>query len=72
MSRFERNRNFNYIRNDDEEQDGRICLARPNFNHIPNILNQRRPIAGFYDTSDEEPYFGEFVNPCGRQRSGRQ
>ena len=44
MSRFERKRNFNYNRNGDEEQGKGIDLARPNFNRIPNIHNQRRQI----------------------------
>ena len=50
MGRFERNQNFNYSRNDNEEQGRGIDPSRPNFNHIPNIGNQRRPIVGFYDT----------------------
>ena len=72
MGRFERNQNFNYNRNGDEKQGRGIGPAIPNFNHIPNIRNQRRPITRFYDTSYEEAYFGEFANPCGRQRGGRQ
>ena len=54
MGRFERKRNFNYYRNDDEEQGKGIDPIRPNFNHIRNIRNKIRSIAGFYDTSDEE------------------
>ena len=58
-------------RNDDEEQGQGIGPAKPICNHIPNIQNQRRPIARFYDTSNEEANFGKFVNPCGRQRGGK-
>ena len=53
-------------RNDDEEQGGGIDPTRPNFNTIPNIQNQIRPIAGFDDTSDKEADLGEFANPRGR------
>ena len=59
-------------KNDDEEHGGGIGPARPTFNPIPNIQNQRRPIVGFDDTSDEEADLGEYANPCGRQRGGRQ
>ena len=41
------------------------------FYHIPTIGNQRRSIVGFDGTSDEEVDFGEFANPCGRQRGRR-
>ena len=47
MGRFERNQNFNYNRNDDEKRGRGIDPARPNFNHIPKIQNERRPITGF-------------------------
>ena len=59
-------------RNDDEEHGRGICPARPTFNTIPNIRNQRMPIARFDDTSDEKANFGEYANPRGRQRGGRQ
>ena len=59
-------------RNDDKEQSGGSGPARPSFNHIPKIRNQRRPTIGFDDTSDEDANFGEFVKPRGRQRKGRQ
>ena len=59
-------------KNDDKEQGEGIDLARPIFNPILNIQNQRRPITGFDDTSDEEADLGEFTNPCGRQRGGKQ
>ena len=59
-------------RNDDEEQGGGIGPARPTFNHIPKIRNQRRLTIGFDDTSYEDADFSEFANPCGRQRGGRQ
>ena len=36
------------------------------------ITFQRRSSAGFDDTLDEEADFGEFVNPRGRQRGGKQ
>ena len=36
------------------------------------MRNQRRLTIGFYDTLDEEANFGEFANPRGRQRGGRQ
>ena len=36
------------------------------------ITFQRRPSVGFDDTLDEEVDFGEFVNPHGRQRGGKQ
>ena len=58
-------------RNDDEKQGGGIGSAKLNFNHIPNIRNQRRPTAEFDDTSDEETDFGQFANSRGRQRGGR-
>ena len=58
--------------NDDEKQSGGIGLARPTFNHIPKIRNQRRSTVGFDDTSNEDADFSEFVNPRGRQREGRQ
>ena len=59
-------------RNDDEEQGGGIGPAKPTFNHIPKIRNQRMPTVGFDDTSDDDVYFGEFANPRGTQREGRQ
>ena len=59
-------------RNDDEEQGEGIGHARPNFNRILNIRNQRSPTVGFDDTSNEETDFDEFTNPHGRQRGGRQ
>ena len=59
-------------RNDDKEQGGGIGPVRPTFNFIPNIRNQTMPVAGFDDTSDEEADLGEYANPCGRQRGGRQ
>ena len=59
-------------RNDDKEHGGGISPDRPTFNLIPNIRNQRRPVAGFNDTSDEEDDLGEYANLCGRQRGGRQ
>ena len=59
-------------KNVDEERGGVIGLVRPIFNPIPNIRNQRRLIVGFDDTSNEEADFGEFINPCGRQRGGNQ
>ena len=58
--------------NDDEEQDEGIGPARSIFNHIPKIRNQRRPIVRFDDTLYEDANFGEFSNPRGRQRGGRQ
>ena len=58
-------------RNDDEEHGGGIGPARPTFNPIPNIQNQRS-IIGFHDTSNEEADLGEYANPLGRQRGGRQ
>ena len=59
-------------RNDEEEQGEGIGPARPNFNHIPNLRNQKRATIRFDDTLDEETDFGEFVNPRCRQRGGRQ
>ena len=59
-------------RNDNEEQGGGIGLVRPTFNHVPNIRNQIRPTVGFYGTLYEDADFGEFTNPRGRQREGRQ
>ena len=57
--------------NDDEEHGEGIDPARPTFNHIPNIQNQRSLFAEFDDTLHEEVYLGEYVNPRGRQRGGR-
>ena len=59
-------------RNDNEEQGGGIGPARPTFSHILKIRNQRKPIVGFDDTLDENADFGEFENPRGKQREGRQ
>ena len=59
-------------RNDDKEQGGGIGLARPTFNHIPEIQIQRRTTVGFDDTSNEDVDFVEFVNPRGIKREGRQ
>ena len=59
-------------RNDNEEQDEGIGPARPTFNHIPKIQNQRRSTVGFDDTLDEDVDFGEFANPRSRQKEGRQ
>ena len=59
-------------KNDDEEQGKGFGPTKRICNHIPNIRNQRRPIVGFCDTSDEEANFDEFANPCGRQRGRRQ
>ena len=59
-------------RNDDEEQGRGIDTTRPIFNHIPKIRNQRRLIVRFDDTSNENADFGEFANPRGREREGRQ
>ena len=56
---------------DDEEQGRGIGLTIPIFNHIPYIQNQRRSVVRFDDTSDEEGDWGEFANPCGRQKGGR-
>ena len=36
------------------------------------MRNQRRSTVGFDDTSDEEAELGEFANPHGRKRGGRQ
>ena len=58
--------------NDDEEQGGGISLARPTFNQIPKKRNRRRLTIRFNDTSNEDADFAEFVNPCSRQRGGRQ
>ena len=49
-----------------------ISPVRPTFNHIPKIRNQRRSTVGFDDTLDEDVDFGEFANPRGTQREGRQ
>ena len=49
-----------------------IGPTRPTFDPIPNIQNQRRPVAGFDDTSSEEADLGEYANSHGRQRDGRQ
>ena len=59
-------------RNDDEDQVREIDPARPIFNLIPYIQNQRRLVVGFDDTSDKEVDFGEFANLHGRQQGGRQ
>ena len=58
--------------NDDEEHGGGNCPARPTFNPIPNIRNQRRLVLGFDDTSNEEADLDEYANPRARQRRGRQ
>ena len=58
--------------NDDEEHGERIGPARPTYNPISNIRNQSRSIAGFDDTSNEKADLGEYENPRGRQRGGRQ
>ena len=50
--------------NDDGEHGRGIGPARPTFNPIRNIRNQRRLVAGFNDTSDEEANLGEYANPC--------
>ena len=34
--------------------------------------NQKRPVEGFDDTSDEEVDLGEYANPRGRRRGERQ
>ena len=57
--------------NENEEQDGGIDSARPTFNHIPKIRNQRRPTIGFDDILDEDADYGEFANRRGRHREGR-
>ena len=59
------------LKNDNEEQGGGIGLARPTFNHIPKIRNQRRSTVGFDDTLDEDLDLGEFPNPRDIQREGR-
>ena len=59
-------------RNDDEEHGRGIGSARPTFKPIPNIRNQRRPVVGFDETLDEEANLGEYENPRGRQKCGRQ
>ena len=58
-------------KNDNEEQGEGISPARPTFNHILKIRNQRRSTVGFDDTLDEDAGFGEFMNPHGRPREGR-
>ena len=58
--------------NNDEEQGEGVGSARPIINPIPNLQNQRRPAAGFDDTSYEEADFSEIALPHGRQRDGRQ
>ena len=57
--------------NNDEQQGGGVGPARPIVNLIPNLQNQRRPAAGFDDTSDEKADFGEIALPHGRQRGRR-
>ena len=64
--------NEQWRRNDDEKQGGGIYPTRPLFNRIPKIRNQRSLTVGFDDTLDEETDLGEFANPHGRQRGGRQ
>ena len=59
-------------KNDNEEQGGGIGPARPTFNHIPKIRNQKRPIVEFESTLDEDADCVEFANPRDRQREGRQ
>ena len=59
-------------RYDDEEHGGGIGPASPTFNLIPNIRNQRRPTTRFDDNSNEEADLGEYANPHGIQRGGRQ